>query len=104
MQFSVLVNGTPTGFFSSSRGLRQRDPLSFLLFIFVMEALDRMIPAAVSGRLLDGFSMGNIVFSHILFVDDTLIFCGPFPAHLHPLQSLFLCFETASGLRANLAK
>jgi len=49
MQFSVLVNGTPTGFFSSSRGLRQRDPLSFLLFIFVMEALDRMIPAAVSG-------------------------------------------------------
>jgi len=104
MQILVLVNGTPIGFFSSSRGLRQGDSLSFLLFVFVMDALGRMIPVAVSGRLLDAFSVGNGVFSHILFVDDTLIFCAAFPAHLHPLRSLFLCFEAASGLKVNLAK
>jgi hypothetical protein len=28
VRFSVLVNGTPIGFFSSSHGLRQGDPLS----------------------------------------------------------------------------
>jgi len=44
----VLVNGSPNGFFSSSRELRQRDPLSPLLFVFVMEALSQLISAAVS--------------------------------------------------------
>jgi hypothetical protein len=74
-KFSMLVNGSPNGFFSSSRGLRQRDPLSLLLFVFVMEALSRMITAAVSGSLLDGFKVGNASFSHLLFADDTLILC-----------------------------
>jgi hypothetical protein len=41
-----------------------------------MEALSRMISAAVSGGLLEGFKVGNAAFSHLLFVDDTLIFCS----------------------------
>jgi hypothetical protein len=57
--FSVLVNNTPTGLFNSSHGPRQGGPLSPLLFVFLMEALGRMIYAAVSGRLLSGFSVGN---------------------------------------------
>jgi len=32
VQFSILINGLPSGFFSNSRGLRQGDPLSPLFY------------------------------------------------------------------------
>ena len=58
----------------------------------------------MSGRLLEGFSIGNSIFSHLLFADDTLIFCDAFPSHLHHLRGLFVCFEGVSGLKVNLDK
>lgn len=39
-----------TFFFESSRGLRQGDPLSPLLFVVVVKALSRMISKAVDGQ------------------------------------------------------
>jgi hypothetical protein len=100
----VLVNGSPNSFFSSSHGLRQGDPLSLLLFVFVMEALIRIIFAAVSGGLLGGFKVGNANFSLLLFVDDTLIFHSARSPQLRYLRSLFLLFESTSGLKVNLGK
>jgi hypothetical protein len=53
------VNGTSLGFFNSTRGLRQGDPLSPLLFVVVMEALSRMLIAAMDQGHLTGFSVGQ---------------------------------------------
>jgi hypothetical protein len=58
VRFSILVNGTPSGFFTSSRGLRQGDPLSPLLFVVVMEALSRMLVVALEQGSMTGFVVG----------------------------------------------
>ena len=78
--FAILVNGSPTDFFLASRGLRQGDPISPLLFLLVMEVFTRMLLAAASAGLLSGFVVGRrnattINVSHLLFADDTIVFC-----------------------------
>ena len=80
VKFSVLINGTPRGFFSSQRGLRQGDPLSPFLFILVMEGLSNMLHKAsqvnwISGFHADNKGLGNIKISHVLYADDILILC-----------------------------
>ncbi|RVW54236.1 hypothetical protein CK203_080158 [Vitis vinifera] len=42
----VLVNGTPTEFFSTFRDLRQGNPLSPYLFVLIMEAFSSLISRA----------------------------------------------------------
>jgi len=59
VRFSILVNGTSSEFFSSFRGLRQKDPLSLLLFVVVMEALSWMMVATMDSGLLIGFSIAS---------------------------------------------
>ncbi|RVW96170.1 LINE-1 reverse transcriptase-like [Vitis vinifera] len=83
--FSVLINGTPEGFFNSSRGLRQGDPLSPYLFDKVRRG---------DGELV----------SHLLFADDTLVFCDSSQDEMTYLSWLLMWVEALSGLRINLDK
>jgi hypothetical protein len=109
VRFSMLINGTPCGFFPSSKGLRQGDSLSPLLFVLVMEAFSRLMDRVVARGYLEGFSVDNsnasgLKVSHMLFADDTLVFCGATWDQLSHLKGVLLYFEAVSGLRINLGK
>jgi hypothetical protein len=109
VRFSILINGCPSGFFESSRGLRQGDPLSPLLFVIVMEALSRLMDSAVRGGYLSGFKVGtsegvDVMVTHLLFADDTLMFCDAAPPQIEHLGCVLTWFEAISGLKINLGK
>jgi len=103
----ILINGSPHGFFGSSRGLRQGDPLSPLLL--VMDAFSRMLSRAMDGGFRSGFrvdSLNNspLEISHLLFANDTLIICDADVDQINNLDHILLCFEAISGLKVDLQK
>lgn len=59
---------------------------------------------AVMGGFISGFKVGRpgepeIMVSHLLFVDDTLVFCGAENSELGYLRLVLLFFQAVSGLR-----
>ncbi|RVX21198.1 LINE-1 reverse transcriptase-like [Vitis vinifera] len=108
-RFSILVNGVPAGYFPNSRGLRQGDPLSPYLFVLGMEVLSALLRRAVDGGFISGCRLRGrggmeMNVSHLLFADDTIIFCEARQDHLTYLSWILVWFEAAFGLKINLAK
>lgn len=73
-----LINGRPTYFFQSSKGLRQGCPLSLLLFIMMANTLSRKLESErVIGNLPGIQMVGGIKrVNHSHFADNTLLISG----------------------------
>lgn len=70
----MLVNGAPTKEFAIYRGIRQGDPLSSYLFLFVGEVLNQLIKRDVSLNKWKRLEVRNngMVLSHLQFADDSI--------------------------------
>ena len=81
--------------------------MSPLLFDIVMKGLSHMLDVAATTNQFSGFSVGNttgnsVMVSHLLFVDDILIFCDANAMQIASLRAILARFEEVSGLRIDL--
>jgi hypothetical protein len=105
-KLSVLVNGKLAGFFPCTRGVRQGDPLSPLLFCIAGDVLSRSIlKASTEGKLTPMSLCRNVqVPTHVLYADDIMIFCKGSKSNIRNLMHIFHLYGEVSGQVINKQK
>ena len=104
--FSILMNGSPAGFFNSNHGLRQGDSLSPFLFTMATDVLSRLILQKESDGLLKGIKVARNcpLISHLMFAEDLIIFSRAHPSDFEAIQDCFNQFHEWLDLSVNTAK
>ena len=103
--FTVCINGEAGGFFKSTRGLRQGDPLSPYLFVLAMEVFSRLLKSRYeSGYIQYHPNAEPVNISHLMFADDVMVFFDGSSSSLHGISESLDDFATWSGLHINQNK
>jgi hypothetical protein len=106
VRFAVKVNGGLLEAFYPSRGIRQGDPISPYLFLLCSEGLTALLHNFCMGIVDRGVRVCNRSpwISHLLFVDDSLIFINANSASATRLDEILRIYNEASGQRVNREK
>jgi hypothetical protein len=100
----VLLNGFLGCHIIHRRGLRQRDPLSPMLFILVMYVLGFLFSKAEEEGLLQQLSCRNKLHCVSMYADDVALFLHPSTADMALSLDILKLFGDASGLHNNAQK
>ncbi|XP_071921800.1 uncharacterized protein [Coffea arabica] len=104
--FSVILNGASHGFFKSTRGLRQGDPLSPALFIIGAEVLSRGLNNLAMQSGFVGFKVPYAcpTITHLAFADNVLIFANGSSYSLKVIMQVLEAYQRCSGQLINVLK
>ncbi|KAL0434845.1 UNVERIFIED_CONTAM: hypothetical protein Sradi_0192400 [Sesamum radiatum] len=104
--YSLMLNGSQFGYFRPHRGIRQGDPLSPYLFLFVAKAFSCMLQDTENRGEIQGIAISREAprVSHLLFVDDTIIFGQAREATMSAIKRILIAYGKASGQEINLEK
>ena len=102
----VLVNGSSSHFFNPSRGLRQGDPLSPILFVIMADCLGRYIRDLVQKGVIKGLQPSShpLTCSHSQFVDDTIFMGKSKVNEARNLNQALNLYSSTSGQLVNWNK
>ncbi|XP_057779879.1 uncharacterized protein LOC130998477 [Salvia miltiorrhiza] len=105
-RISILYNGQLSGYFACSRGVRQGDPLSPILFGIAEDVLSHLFLNCVHSRHLVpmDFSRGSHFPTHLLYADDILIFCKASVRNAKKIKEILNLYGELSGQICNPVK
>lgn len=104
--YSITHGGEVFGSITPTRGIRQGDPLSPYLFILCAEGLSSLIRKYEREKWIHGCKIAQRapIISHMLFADDSYIYCRATDEEAHHMLQLLKIFEKAAGQKVNLDK
>lgn len=104
--YKIMVNGDLSQEFLPTRGLRQGDPLSPYLFLFIQEVFSKLITKAVEDGRITGIKPRRLCpsISHLLFADDTIVFMQVSDQASFHLKDVLNLFTLATGQTINFHK
>ncbi|XP_057791433.1 uncharacterized protein LOC131008538 [Salvia miltiorrhiza] len=98
-RISILYNGHLSGYFACTRGVRQGDPLSPIIFGIAEDLLSHLILNCVAARRLTPMSFSRTMLfpTHLLYADDILIFCRAFIRNAKTIKHILEYYGELSG-------
>ena len=103
---SVKLNDKVGPYFVSSKGVRQGDPLSPILFNVAADCLARIVRKAQRANLITGLAENLIPGGVILlqYADDTIVCLQNDMTKARNMKLLLCFYEMMSGLKINFSK
>uniref|UniRef100_A0A803QF26 Reverse transcriptase domain-containing protein n=1 Tax=Cannabis sativa TaxID=3483 RepID=A0A803QF26_CANSA len=106
VRYMVVHDGKELGPICPERGIRQGDPLSPYLFLICAEGFSQLLNRFERNGDLKGCKVANgaPIISHLLFADDSYIYCRANEREASNVLRLLQIFELASGQSVNFSK
>ncbi|XP_060968349.1 uncharacterized protein LOC133035923 [Cannabis sativa] len=106
VQYQIVSSGRTMGPIVPSRGLRYGDPISPYLFLVCVEAFPALTRKFEERKWLHGCKVANGApsVSHMLFADDSFLYCKATNGEMNRVLQLLRMFAIATGQRVNFGK